>query len=98
MKLITLLLLTSCAGNNLRTWHETKEYTEVGVKCAQEYYYSFKSGHCIYIPSPEARKAPFLAVSTQRQVNVPKKIKRLKTAKFDCSQLYTKLNKCSAVE
>ena len=103
MKLITLLLLTSCGTNNLRTWHETKEYTEVGVRCAQDYYYSFKYGRCIYSPLPkdvpESKSTAFLPVLDVKMIkNKARHGKRLKTAKFDCSKLYAKLNQCSAVE
>ena len=99
MKLITLLLLTSCGTNSLRTWHKTTEYTEIGVKCAQEYYYSFKYGKCVvdhsFKPLPQAKNEAKLGLEIKTNAkNKP----RTKTAKYDCSKLYTKLNKCSAIE
>lgn len=102
--LISLLLLQSCASG-LKTYKVI--YTEVGVKCAQDYYYSFRYDKCVYIPptySPSGISSPIeysFKPTPDRETSLNQPIKRkikaiVKTKpKIDCKAVLTNINKCS---
>ena len=100
--IISLLLLQSCASE-LKSYSRKTIYTEVGIKCSQEYYYSLRYGKCMVLPSSN----PVLIItkthkpSPDRQINLNKPVLRKTKAnvraksKIDCKVILDNINKCS---
>ena len=99
MKLIVILLLTTSCASGLRSYRKVTTYTEIGVKCAQEYYYSFRYGKCIYIPSTYSPSGVSVNVehiykaASDVVIKLNKPIKRI--GKIDCKVILANINKCS---
>ena len=106
--LIPIILLQSCASD-LKSYRKTIIYTEVGVKCAQEYYYSLRYGKCIYIPStyspsgviPVIEKtyipSPERHIRLNKRVSHKTKVMSKAKPKIDCKLILDNINKCSTV-
>lgn len=48
--LIICLLLSSCAQYAPKSYIKTIRYRELGIQCAQSYYFSYEYGKCVYLP------------------------------------------------
>lgn len=107
MKLLIILLLCTSCASGLKSYSRKTIYTEVGIKCAQEYYYSLRYGKCVYMPptySPSGISSPptiTYTSSPDRRIalNAPvlRKTKtkvRAKT-KINCKVILDNINKCS---
>lgn len=92
MKLLILLLITSCASyrydaNNPVIRRQLIETVKIGVKCPNGYYYSLKADMCY----------PQLITTDSRditRVSRPKAKKALKTARIDCKEVFKRINQC----
>ena len=97
MKLLLIaLLLSSCSSQPLRTkLLNSKQFRvntyQTGVKCPDNYYYSFKDHLC---HRHTITGISLDSASTSRVVRV-KPVKRLKRAKIDCSNVFKIVNQCS---
>ena len=104
--IISLLLLQSCASE-LKSHRKIITYTEVGIKCSQEYYYSLRYGKCVYMPptySPSGvssiiehsfKPTPDRRIAQNAPVlRKPKAIVKTKP-KIDCKVILDNINKCS---
>jgi len=50
MKLLIIMFLAVSCASNPKSYRKVTNYTEIGVKCAQDYYYSLRYNGCIYMP------------------------------------------------
>jgi hypothetical protein len=104
--IISLLLLQSCASE-LKSYRKVTTYTEVGVKCAQEYYYSLRYGKCMVLPSNYSPSGVSIETihsfkpSLDRVISLNKRVSHktkgiTKTKpKIDCKVILDNINKCS---
>lgn len=91
MKLITLLLLTSCAEYQPRTYQQLTTYRIKGVKCSSNAYYSYQYDKCIALEMPEKPIEVIKPIKTVEHIR--KAVKRLKTP--NCGYILNKINQCS---
>lgn len=104
--IISLLLLQSCASE-LKSHRKIITYTEVGVKCTQEYYYSLRYGKCMVLPSSYSPSGVIPTItktykpSLEREISLNKRVLVTKKAivktkpKIDCKVILDNINKCS---
>jgi hypothetical protein len=91
MKTLIVLLLISSCGTYRKDYHnpvikrQIVETIQIGVKCPENTFYSFKTGLCHFEP----KMARVVAAKPLKR-----KIKPVLQAKIDCKQVFKRTNQC----
>jgi hypothetical protein len=99
MKLIIIMSLAVSCASNLKSYRKVTNYTEIGVKCAQDYYYSLRYNKCIYMPGAIVSRTltSTYKASPDTVISLSKPIKRKAkvVSKVDCKVILDNINKRS---